>query len=229
MIILKAFKDLTLMKNILDRELPQSITVLGGVLHILHNNPCHPEMCVDSWPTFTIAICYRQKQVAHRDKENLRAPPEWPLDVYVCLYMKRFSSSSSSSSSSGMIPDICTVYTKNPDTLRSLLLNERVVNWRNGLIFRGIPSSHCLLIKELASLSGSISQNMEVITPLSTTARRMWICKTSVHTFSAWQELIAAANFHPGKIPRRARRHTLALRRQPGEPGPPLLICKDRV
>ncbi|KAJ4934232.1 hypothetical protein JOQ06_007034 [Pogonophryne albipinna] len=35
-----------------------------------------------------------------------------------------------------MIPDICTVYTKNPDTLRSLLLNERVVNWRNGLIFR---------------------------------------------------------------------------------------------
>lgn len=42
----------------------------------------------------------------------------------------------------------------------------------------------------------------------------------SVHTFSAWQELIAAANFHPGKIPRRARWHTLALRRQPGEPGP---------
>ncbi|XP_068588819.1 glycine N-acyltransferase-like protein 2 [Cebidichthys violaceus] len=79
-------------------------------------------MCVDSWPTFTSAICYRQKQ--------------------------HFSSSS------GTIPDICAVFTKNSGSLRSLLLNERVVHWRNGLIFRGIPSSHCHLIKELASLSG---------------------------------------------------------------------------
>ncbi|XP_051280184.1 glycine N-acyltransferase-like protein 2 [Dicentrarchus labrax] len=122
MIILKAVKDLTLMKNILRRDLPHSITVLGGVLHILHNNSCHLEMCVDSWPTFTTAICYRQKQ--------------------------HFGSSS------GVIPDICTIFTKNPATLRGLLLNERVVHWRNGLIFRGIPSSHCHLIKELASLSG---------------------------------------------------------------------------
>ncbi|XP_049922109.1 glycine N-acyltransferase-like protein 2 [Epinephelus moara] len=53
-----------------------------------------------------------------------------------------------------MIPDICTVFTKIPETLRSLLLNERVVNWRSGLIFRGIPNSHCHLIKELASLGG---------------------------------------------------------------------------
>ncbi|GLD45948.1 glycine N-acyltransferase-like protein 2 [Lates japonicus] len=103
--------------------------VLGGVLHILHNNPCHLELCVDSWPTFTTAICYRQKQ--------------------------RFSSSSSSSSSSfGVIPDICTIFTKNSETLRSLLLDERVINWRSGLIFRGIPSSHCHLIRELAALSG---------------------------------------------------------------------------
>ncbi|KAG7227105.1 hypothetical protein INR49_022452, partial [Caranx melampygus] len=63
-------------------------------------------------------------------------------------------SSSSSSSSSGVIPDICTVFTKNPETLRSLLLNERVVKWRNRPIFRGIPSSHCDLIKDLAALSG---------------------------------------------------------------------------
>ncbi|XP_071332076.1 glycine N-acyltransferase-like protein 2 isoform X2 [Trachinotus anak] len=99
--------------------------VLGGVLHILHNNLCHLEMCVDSWPTFTTAICYRQKK-----------------------YL------SSSGSSSSVIPDICTVFTKNPETLRSLLLNKRVINWRNGLIFRGIPSSRCDLIKELATLSG---------------------------------------------------------------------------
>ncbi|KAG8002741.1 Glycine N-acyltransferase [Nibea albiflora] len=103
--------------------------VLGGVLHILHNNSCHLEMCVDSWPTFTTAICYRQKQ--------------------------QFSSSRSSRSSSVAIPDICTVFTENPAALRGLLLNERVVNWKSGLIFRGsIPSSHCHLIKELASLSG---------------------------------------------------------------------------
>ncbi|KAL6119789.1 uncharacterized protein ACO6RY_04295 [Pungitius sinensis] len=36
--------------------------VLRAVLHILHNNLCHLEVCVDSWPTFTTAICYRQKQ-----------------------------------------------------------------------------------------------------------------------------------------------------------------------
>uniref|UniRef100_UPI0037E7DEC0 glycine N-acyltransferase-like protein 2 n=1 Tax=Semicossyphus pulcher TaxID=241346 RepID=UPI0037E7DEC0 len=82
--------------------------VLGGVFHILNNNPCHLEMCVDSWPTFSAAICYRQKQ---------------------CF---------SSSSSSGLMPDICTVFTKNQTTLRSLLLNERVVRWRDGLIFRGL-------------------------------------------------------------------------------------------
>lgn len=39
--------------------------VLGGVLHILHNNSCHVEMCVVSWPTFTSAICYCHKQVWH--------------------------------------------------------------------------------------------------------------------------------------------------------------------
>ncbi|KAE8293357.1 hypothetical protein D5F01_LYC08468 [Larimichthys crocea] len=87
----------------------QSMPVLGGVLHILHNNSCHLEMCVDSWPTFTTAICYRQKQC------------------------------SSSRSSSVAIPDICTVFTKNAATLKGLLLNERVVNRRSGLIFRGRP------------------------------------------------------------------------------------------
>ncbi|CAK6951313.1 glycine N-acyltransferase-like protein 2 isoform X1 [Scomber scombrus] len=62
--------------------------------------------------------------------------------------------SSSSGSSLEVIPDICTVFTRNPETLRSLLINKRVVNWRSGLIFRGIPASHCHVIKELASLSG---------------------------------------------------------------------------
>ncbi|XP_036959580.1 glycine N-acyltransferase-like protein 3 [Acanthopagrus latus] len=80
-------------------------------------------MCVDSWPTFTTAICYRRKQ--------------------------HFSSSSF-----GVIPDICSVFSKDPATLRRLLLNERVLNWKSGPTFRGIPSSHCQLIKELASLSG---------------------------------------------------------------------------
>ncbi|XP_029132877.2 glycine N-acyltransferase-like protein 2 isoform X1 [Labrus bergylta] len=59
-----------------------------------------------------------------------------------------------SSSSSEVMPDICTVFTKNPASLRSLLLNERVVHWRTGLIFRGIPSSHCHLTQELASVRG---------------------------------------------------------------------------
>ncbi|XP_029995864.1 glycine N-acyltransferase-like protein 2 [Sphaeramia orbicularis] len=53
-----------------------------------------------------------------------------------------------------VIPDICTAFTKNPQTLRRLLVNERVVNWSHGLTFRGIPTSLCDLIKELASQHG---------------------------------------------------------------------------
>nr|XP_046252001.1 glycine N-acyltransferase-like protein 2 [Scatophagus argus] len=82
-------------------------------------------MCVDSWPTFTTAICHSQKQ---------------PL--------------SSSSSSSGLIRDMCTVFTKNPATLRSLLLSEGVINWGKTTEFRGIPRSLCHLVRELASLNG---------------------------------------------------------------------------
>nr|XP_057945759.1 glycine N-acyltransferase-like protein 3 [Doryrhamphus excisus] len=66
MIILKAFKDLILMKNILSRKLPHSIHVLGGLSHILEGNMFQLKMCVDSWPTFSTAICYRQKQVEGR-------------------------------------------------------------------------------------------------------------------------------------------------------------------
>ncbi|XP_037104140.1 glycine N-acyltransferase-like isoform X1 [Syngnathus acus] len=70
MIILKAFKDLTLMKNILHRELPQSINVLGGLHHMLQNNVFQLKMCVDSWPTFSTAICYRQNQNGGNFKES---------------------------------------------------------------------------------------------------------------------------------------------------------------
>uniref|UniRef100_A0A667WWK9 Glycine N-acyltransferase-like protein n=1 Tax=Myripristis murdjan TaxID=586833 RepID=A0A667WWK9_9TELE len=102
-------------------------SVLGGVLHILHNNCCHLEMCVDSWPTFSAAICYSQKQV----------------------YTE-------------VISDICAVFTKSPETLKRLLLNERVVNWRNGLRFRG-----CVLKKIIKALRFSfISSKKLKLLPL---------------------------------------------------------------
>ncbi|XP_068506555.1 glycine N-acyltransferase-like [Syngnathus scovelli] len=69
MIILKAFKDLTLMKNILHQDLPQSISVLGGLHHILQRNVFQLKLCVDSWPTFSTAICYRQNQIGGSFKE----------------------------------------------------------------------------------------------------------------------------------------------------------------
>uniref|UniRef100_A0A671TKR8 Glycine N-acyltransferase-like protein n=1 Tax=Sparus aurata TaxID=8175 RepID=A0A671TKR8_SPAAU len=57
--------------------------VLGGVLHIPHNNSCQLEMCVDSWPTFTTAICCRQKQVYLSLTVSLSNP--WP---HVSSYKK---------------------------------------------------------------------------------------------------------------------------------------------
>lgn len=129
MLILKALRDLNVMKNILYRELPQSISVLGGLLHILQNNACHLKMCVDSWPTFTTAICYRNIQ--------------------------DFSSSGGEDDGGlGAVPDICTVFTKDPDALRRLLVHPGVINWRDGLTFRSMPSSLIDLIKELASHNG---------------------------------------------------------------------------
>uniref|UniRef100_A0A8C9X8A8 Glycine N-acyltransferase-like protein n=1 Tax=Sander lucioperca TaxID=283035 RepID=A0A8C9X8A8_SANLU len=99
--------------------------VLGGALHILHNNLCHLEMCVDSWPTFTTAICYRQKH-------------------------------------SEGIPDICTVFTKNPETQRSLLLNERVVNWRNRLIFRGSVAELSIRMVHVVSTKNKLHKIFQV-------------------------------------------------------------------
>lgn len=42
----------------------------------------HPEMCVDSWPIFAAAVCFRGKQVQHTKakSDNARIPPEWPND-----------------------------------------------------------------------------------------------------------------------------------------------------
>uniref|UniRef100_A0A667WWK5 Glycine N-acyltransferase-like protein n=1 Tax=Myripristis murdjan TaxID=586833 RepID=A0A667WWK5_9TELE len=97
------------------------LQVLGGVLHILHNNCCHLEMCVDSWPTFSAAICYSQKQV---------------------------------------ISDICAVFTKSPETLKRLLLNERVVNWRNGLRFRG-----CVLKKIIKNVHSAFNRFIYITPP----------------------------------------------------------------
>ncbi|XP_067095223.1 glycine N-acyltransferase-like [Osmerus mordax] len=113
MIILKAVKELSVLRNILYKDLTQSVTVLGGVLHILHNNPCHLELCVDSWPIFSTVICYRRKQA-----------------IINCL------------------PDICTIFTLSPDTLRTMLLETRIVNWKNGLTFRGRGTPYLIPVKK---------------------------------------------------------------------------------
>ncbi|XP_054626827.1 glycine N-acyltransferase-like protein 3 [Dunckerocampus dactyliophorus] len=120
MIILNAFKDLILMKNTLSRELPQSINVLGGLFHILEGNMFQLKMCVDSWPTFSTAICYRQKQI---------------------------------NSSMGEIPDVCRIFSKNQDTLRSLLTDDSLLKWGNNLEFR-VESTHHPILEEIACLRG---------------------------------------------------------------------------
>ncbi|XP_077419624.1 glycine N-acyltransferase-like protein 3 [Vanacampus margaritifer] len=123
MIILKAFKDAALMKHILYGELPQSINVLGGLLHMVQNNMFQLKLCVDSWPTFTTAICYRQNQ-----------------DLL-------------SGSGLGEISGKYSIFSKNQDTLRSLLADDKFVKWRNGLEFEA-SSYHGQIIHEIASLKG---------------------------------------------------------------------------
>ncbi|XP_077419623.1 glycine N-acyltransferase-like protein 3 [Vanacampus margaritifer] len=120
MIILKTFKDLTLMKKILYGEQPQSINVLGGLLHMLQNNTFQLKMCVDSWPTFSTAICYRQNQIG---------------------------------SGLGEIPEKYRIFSKNQDTLRSLLADDKLIKWRNGLEFEA-ASYHSQIVCEIASLRG---------------------------------------------------------------------------
>ncbi|XP_066546830.1 glycine N-acyltransferase [Amia ocellicauda] len=63
MLILQSAKYLVALKSMLHRELPWSVSVYGGLLHIMNNNRCHLEMCVDSWPDFSTVICRRQKRV----------------------------------------------------------------------------------------------------------------------------------------------------------------------
>ncbi|XP_049575021.1 glycine N-acyltransferase-like isoform X2 [Syngnathus scovelli] len=120
MIILEAFKDLTLMKNILHRELPQSINVLGGLHHILRNNVFQLKMCVDSWPTFSTAICYHQNQIGSSFVE---------------------------------LPSKYSIFSKNQDTLRSLLSDDKLVKWKNGIEF-GVSNHHSEIVREIASLRG---------------------------------------------------------------------------
>ncbi|XP_037104139.1 glycine-N-acyltransferase-like protein 3 [Syngnathus acus] len=123
MIILKAFKDLTLMKKILYEELPQSIRVLGGLHHILRNNVFQLKICVDSWPTFSTAICYHQKQ-------NMQI-----------------------GSSFVELPYNFSIFSKNQDTLRSLLSDDKLVKWKNKIEF-GVSNHHSEIVREIASLRG---------------------------------------------------------------------------
>nr|XP_061830527.1 glycine N-acyltransferase-like [Nerophis lumbriciformis] len=104
--ILKACKDLLLMKTILTRELPQSVYVLGGLCHMLGKNTFRLKMCVDSWPTFSTAVCYRQSQ-----------------DL-------------GTGSGLGDLPDVYSVFSKNQDSLRRLLANDDVFKWGKNLEFK---------------------------------------------------------------------------------------------
>uniref|UniRef100_A0A667WI68 Glycine N-acyltransferase-like protein n=1 Tax=Myripristis murdjan TaxID=586833 RepID=A0A667WI68_9TELE len=89
------------------------LQVLGGVLHILHNNCCHLEMCVDSWPTFS-----------HTETKM----------TYGLFQIGQ--------------------------TLKRLLLNERVVNWRNGLRFRG-----CVLKKIIKNVHSAFNRFIYITPP----------------------------------------------------------------
>ncbi|XP_057707122.1 glycine N-acyltransferase-like protein 3 isoform X2 [Corythoichthys intestinalis] len=140
MFILKAFKDLTLMKKILYGELPQSINVLGGLLHILQNNVFQMKMCVDSWPTFSTAICYHQNQ-----------------DLWT-------------ESGFGDINEKYSIFSKNQDTLRSLLADDKLVKWRNGFQFEGFHIKEHGVYHSYIYNSREKLELLEMSSKLSTTA-----------------------------------------------------------
>uniref|UniRef100_W5MJK7 Glycine N-acyltransferase-like protein n=1 Tax=Lepisosteus oculatus TaxID=7918 RepID=W5MJK7_LEPOC len=121
MFILKSFKELSTLKNILLKQIPQSIMVYGGLVHIMNSNRCNLEICVDSWPNFNTVICRRQnKDLTHhpvqfpnlftmftKDLENLRATLmddrviDWTQDTIVrdipssyCDFIKEVATSS---------------------------------------------------------------------------------------------------------------------------------------
>ncbi|XP_061743009.1 glycine N-acyltransferase-like [Nerophis ophidion] len=129
--ILKACTDLLLMKTILSRELPQSVYVLGGLCHILGGNTFQLKMCVDSWPTFSTAVCYRQNQ----DLGSGSSLGDLP-DVYSVFSKNVYS-----------------VFSKNQDSLRRLLANDNVFKWGKNLEFK-VESCHHEILKEITPLRG---------------------------------------------------------------------------
>nr|XP_015192789.1 PREDICTED: glycine N-acyltransferase-like protein 3 isoform X6 [Lepisosteus oculatus] len=122
MFILKSFKELSTLKNILLKQIPQSIMVYGGLVHIMNSNRCNLEICVDSWPNFNTVICRRQNKV-------LTSHPV-------------------------QFPNLCTMFTKDLENLRAMLMDDRVIDWTQDTIVRGIPHTYCDLIKEAATSSG---------------------------------------------------------------------------
>nr|XP_015192786.1 PREDICTED: glycine N-acyltransferase-like protein 3 isoform X3 [Lepisosteus oculatus] len=122
MLVLKSFKDLSALKNILLKQIPQSITVYGGLLHIMNSNRCSLEICVDSWPNFNTVICRRQ------NKDLTHHPVQFP--------------------------NLFTMFTKDLENLRATLMDDRVIDWTQDTIVRGIPGSYCDLIKEVATSGG---------------------------------------------------------------------------
>ncbi|MBN3315095.1 GLYL3 protein, partial [Atractosteus spatula] len=51
-------------------------------------------------------------------------------------------------------PNLCTMFTKDLENLRAMLMDDRVIDWTQDTIVRGIPGSYCDLIKEVATSSG---------------------------------------------------------------------------
>ncbi|XP_066546981.1 glycine N-acyltransferase-like protein 3 [Amia ocellicauda] len=121
MLILDCALKLGALRTILHRKLPESIFVYGGLVHIMNNNRCHLEMCVDSWPNFSTVICRRQKQAL------------------------------------AALPNLCTLLTKDVASMKMMLMDDRVIDWKQDLLMTGIPSCYGGLLKEIG-----ISNGMEV-------------------------------------------------------------------
>ncbi|MBN3323389.1 GLYL3 protein, partial [Atractosteus spatula] len=51
-------------------------------------------------------------------------------------------------------PNLCTMFTKDLVNLRAMLMDDRVIDWTQDTIVRGIPHTYCDLIKEVATSSG---------------------------------------------------------------------------
>ncbi|XP_039611458.1 glycine N-acyltransferase-like protein 3 [Polypterus senegalus] len=127
MILLESMKKLSVLAHLLQRDLPHSITVYGGLQHIRNNNPFNMEVCVDSWPDFRTVVLRRQRQFITDDNDAFSNP--------------------------------YAIFAKEPEQLKRMLLEFKVIDWKQSLLLYCISGFTFDILKEVADAKDLTLEN----------------------------------------------------------------------